>query len=300
MPGGSPLRRWNATYACWVDTTTDGTLRDWARTALTGRMLGLLLVLLVAAGACLRLGAWQLDRAALRGADRAESELAERLSAEPQPLEDVLRAQTSFTGAELGAVVTAVGAFEDQQVLVPDRTVDGEPATLVVTALRLAQGPDAGAMIPVLRGWVPPDAVDITADGVRPADAEAEALLAVPAGEHTVVGALADSESSVTGDLPDGVLGAISTGQLANLWGGPSFSGYLVLAEGHPAAGGLAAASPPGLGTETGLNVQNLAYAVEWWIFGGFALLLWWRTLRDEVNQRREDDALLRLARAEG
>lgn len=282
-----------------METTTDGTLRDWGRAALTGRMLGLLLVLLVAAGACIRLGAWQLDRAALRGADRAETALAERLAADPQPLEDVLRAQTSFTGAELGAIVSAVGTFEDQQVLVPDRTVDGEPATLVVTALRLSDGPDAGAMIPVLRGWVPPEAVELTADGVRPADAETEALLAVPEGEQAVVGALADSEASATGDLPDGALGAISTGQLANLWGGPSFSGYLVLAADQPAAGGLAPASPPGLGSETGLNVQNLAYAVEWWIFGGFALLLWWRTLRDEVNQRREDDALLRLARAE-
>lgn len=279
-----------------MQTRTDGTGRDWLRAALSPRMLGILAVLLLAAGVCIRLGAWQLDRAALRGAERAETELAERLAAPARPLQDVLRAQTSFAAGDLGAKVRVVGVFEDQQVLVPDRSVDGADATLVVTALRITAGPDEGAMIPVLRGWVRPDAVEATATGPVPADAAAAAALAVPEGETDVVGALADSEAAVTGDHPDGFVGAISTGQLANLWGGPSFSGYLVLEAGHPAATGLRPAPPPGLGPDAGLNVQNLAYAVEWWIFGGFALLLWWRMLRDEVHRRREDAELERLA----
>ena len=40
------------------------------------------------------------------------------------------------------------------------------------------------------------------------------------------------------------------------------------------------------------MNIQNLAYAVEWVIFGGFALFLWWRMLRDEVTYRREEAGL--------
>lgn len=31
-----------------------------------------------------------------------------------------------------------------------------------------------------------------------------------------------------------------------------------------------------------GGSLQNSVYAVEWWAFGGCAVYLWWRTLRDE------------------
>jgi surfeit locus 1 family protein len=30
--------------------------------------------------------------------------------------------------------------------------------------------------------------------------------------------------------------------------------------------------------------VRNLLYGVEWWVFGGFALFLWWRWVRDETR----------------
>ena len=33
-----------------------------------------------------------------------------------------------------------------------------------------------------------------------------------------------------------------------------------------------------------GLNIQNLAYAAQWWIFGAFAVLLWLRLVRDEAR----------------
>ena len=33
---------------------------------------------------------------------------------------------------------------------------------------------------------------------------------------------------------------------------------------------------------------RNLAYAIEWWIFGAFALFLWWRFVRDAVAPRRQ------------
>jgi surfeit locus 1 family protein len=38
----------------------------------------------------------------------------------------------------------------------------------------------------------------------------------------------------------------------------------------------------PAAGTFTAW--RNIAYAVEWWLFGGFALFLWWRHLRDEMS----------------
>ncbi len=37
--------------------------------------------------------------------------------------------------------------------------------------------------------------------------------------------------------------------------------------------------------TETasgGFDLQNLSYALEWWVFAGFAVFLWWRLVRDD------------------
>lgn len=278
------------------------TWRDYRDAALTPRMIGIFVLLLAAALVCVRLGAWQLDRAAVRGASEAEAAHAAVLAADPVPLEQVLRAQTSFTAEQLARSVAVTGEFEDgHQVLVPGRSVAGEDAVLVVTALRVTQGPDAGAMIPVLRGWVPADDVVLDDAGWAPRDGSVAAVLDVPAGERRVTGHLGGSEAGVSADLPAGTVAAVSSAELAGLWGGPTYGGYLVQFT-EEADGGRATVSPEGLGhapppstaQETGLNLQNLAYAVEWLIFGGFALFLWGRMVRDEVVHRREDAAALR------
>ncbi|KAE8763199.1 SURF1 family protein [Georgenia thermotolerans] len=276
-----------------------GQRSDYLRAALTPRLIGIFVLLLAAAVVCVRLGAWQLDRAAIRGAAKAEAAHAATLAADPVPLADVLQPQTTFTAKELARTVEVTGTYRaDQQVLVPGREVDGHPATLVVTALWVSEGPDAGAMLPVVRGWVPAEA--IRTDGrAEPADAATAALLRVPDGVQRVTGHLGASEVAESGAYPEGMVGAISSAQLANLWGGPTFSGYLVEFTENPdgtrsavAPTGLSHAPPPAMAQETGLNIQNLAYAVEWVIFGGFALVLWWRMVRDEVIYRREEAAL--------
>jgi hypothetical protein len=35
--------------------------------------------------------------------------------------------------------------------------------------------------------------------------------------------------------------------------------------------------------------VRNLLYAIEWWFFGAFAVLIWWRWVREEVLGARTD-----------
>jgi cytochrome oxidase assembly protein ShyY1 len=278
----------------------DGTARDYRRVALTPRMIGLFVLLLAAALVCVRLGAWQLDRASLRGAAAAEEEHAAVLAREVVPIEEVLAPQTSFRAEHLAVPVEVTGRYDaDQQVYVTGRAVEGQDAVLVVTALRVSEGAHAGAMIPVLRGWVDP--ADVSTDGgaAAPADAAAAALLAVPEGDVTVTGYLKDSEAGRGGDLPGGVVETISSAELASLWGGPTWSGYLVefttTADGRSDVSptGLRHAPPPGMAEDTGLNIQNLAYAVEWVIFGGFALALWVRMVRDEVRHRREDAGIL-------
>lgn len=278
----------------------DGTLRDYRRVALTPRMIGLFVLLLAAALVCVRLGAWQLDRASLRGATEAEEAHAAVLARDVVPIEDVLAPQTSFRAEHLAVPVEVTGRYDaEQQVYVTGRAVDGRDAVLVVTALRVSEGAHAGAMIPVLRGWVDPADVTTAGGAAAPADDDAAAVLTVPAGEVTVTGYLKDSEVGRGGSLPDGVVETISSAELASLWGGPTWSGHLVefttTAQGRSDVSptGLRHAPPPGMAEDTGLNIQNLAYAVEWVIFGGFAIALWVRMVRDEVRHRREDAGLI-------
>lgn len=281
----------------------DGTRRDYLRAALTGRMIALLIVFLLAAVVCIMLASWQLDRAGARGAAEAESAHAGLLAAGIVPLDDVLSPQTSFREQHLAVPVEVTGEF-GEQVYAPGAQIDGEDAVLVIAELRVTAGEHAGAMIPVLRGWVPPGALGHGEDPALLAaelqDAAADPPLAPPSGETTVTGWLKDSELGRTSPGP-GLVSSVSTAELASLWGGPTWTGYVVefASSAEPAARvgssspeGLAHASPPAPAQESGLNIRNLAYAIEWVIFGGFALALWVRMVRDSVRNRREDAAL--------
>ena len=35
--------------------------------------------------------------------------------------------------------------------------------------------------------------------------------------------------------------------------------------------------------------VRNLLYAIEWWVFGGFAAFVWWRYVRDATAAREPE-----------
>ena len=45
-------------------------------------------------------------------------------------------------------------------------------------------------------------------------------------------------------------------------------------------APGLTRVPPPD--TDTPLNLRNAAYAVQWWVFGLFAIWMWWKMFRAE------------------
>lgn len=262
------------------------------RAATRPRMIGLLVVLLLAAGVCGRLGAWQLDRAEIRGASAAARELAAQQAEPAQDLGDVLTPQTAFTGGLVGRQVVARGTYEpDGQLLVVQRVLDDRVGYLVLTPLRVSDStPSSGSsggtavtddapVLPVVRGWVE--------------TLEDAALLAVPTGEVTVTGYLQASEGSVTGTLPAGQIDAISSAELLGRWDGPIWTAYVVLSDVEPAdpahAAGLEFVPAP-TRSGSGLNIQNLAYAAQWWIFGGFALFVWVRLVRDEAAGDGPDD----------
>ncbi|MGH3586058.1 MAG: SURF1 family protein [Pseudonocardia sp.] len=276
----------------------------WA-VAVQPRMLGILLLFLLAAAACARLGVWQLDRAYERAELAAQQEAAEAVAHGPEALGDLLPPQTSFPGELVGQETWVTGTYETEgQMLVAGRSLEGRTGYLVLTPLRVTDDGSGGEswaslsgppVIPVVRGWV--DSPDPGA-----------AALDVPDGEVRVTGWLQAAESVQEGgeplpENPDGppLVDSISTGALVNSWGGPIYSGYVVLTSSEPAQapaadGGPAPLPRPILEGGDGVNLQNLFYALQWWVFGLFAVLLWVRLVRDEAagtrrgSQKADDD----------
>lgn len=234
---------------------------DYLRTARTPRMLAVLALLLVVAAVCARLGMWQLERAQLRGDAAAAERAAELAGRSPEPLDAVLQPQTSFRGDLVGVPVEVSGTFGTDELLVPGRVLDDRVGYLVLTPLTT----DDDAVLAVVRGWV--------ADPTLPP---------APAGSVRVTGYLQAGEAA--GDpVPDGQVDAISPAELVNRWGGPIYTGYLVVSDVEPAQTGIALLPPP-TAQGTGANLQNLAYALQWWIFGALAVLLWLRMVRDAAR----------------
>ena len=50
-----------------------------------------------------------------------------------------------------------------------------------------------------------------------------------------------------------------------------------------PGAVALTAVPPAPVDEGGGLGLRNAAYALQWWLFGAFALLLWWRMVRQDA-----------------
>ncbi|MDO5727133.1 MAG: SURF1 family protein [Bowdeniella nasicola] len=261
------------------------TIHRWLRAARTPRMIGIFFLFLLAALICVQLGQWQLQRSLERGSAQAEIRERQQATASAQPIDEVLAPQQEFQEAHLGKKVRVKGHYRDQ-VIVPGREIAGEQATLVVTDLVT----DAGAHLPVVRGWLP-----AAEAGVVDGQVVITADITPPDGEITAVGYLANSEQTETGprgpSLP-GVQYHLSTAILANQWGSPTYTGYLVLADQDPAPLLQRRAPQPNLVKDSGRNWQNFAYAIEWFIFGGFALALWVKMVNDEAQARRVDERL--------
>src|SRR5690606_31769992 len=115
------------------------------------------------------------------------------------------------------------------QLLVEGRALDGRVGYLVLTPLRVTDDGTQGAswaelsgapVLPVVRGWV--------------ATPEQGAALEPPAGVVRVTGYLQASEAAGQGGSAPGLTDSVSTGALVNEWGGPIYSGYLVLRSSDP------------------------------------------------------------------
>ncbi len=235
------------------------------RTALTPRWLGWLVVLLAAVVVMVMLGLWQFGVAKDKGVSRTV-EQAQHLPV--APITQVVQPNEPFRSDMSVRRVTATGTYEPQrQLLVPDRRLDGRSGYWVLTPLVVT---DTKARLVVLRGFVtdPSQATKPTTNRV------------------TVTGALAPAESPTTTNVPAGQIGSVDIASLVNLWGDPIYNGYVFAIGEQPnaTAASITRIPPPSPVPASGLRFVNLAYAVQWWLFACFAIYVYGRMLRDEVE----------------
>lgn len=220
------------------------------------------------AAAFAALGQWQLERS-------LETAIVDERDTEtPVPLDSLAEPQQVMTSEASGRVVTVSGIWVDGDDVVVTGRLSGAGA---------AGGADSGAEgVPgdwVLRHLVTENgaslavAVGFVAPGAS--------IPTLPSGEQSLTGRYVPSESPQLSDFEAGERSVISVAELINLWAAVDtvYSGYLVL-DSAPAGLETIAAPPPS--ADVALNLLNLFYAIEWVIFGGFAVYLWWRLVKDE------------------
>ena len=249
------------------------------RRLLAPRLWALHLLAAVAAAVALVLGLWQYDAWQTQREDQA----AARRDAPPKPLSAVMSADDPFPANGVGQPVELSGRWlADSTVYVADRQLDGRRGLWAVTPVEVCSRRTASACtgapaMLVVRGWAP------TRSDVPP-----------PAtGTVDVTGWLQPGEGSgkVDPDPLDDVIPEVRIADAIQHVDQDLYGGYVIARELGPgsAAEGLEPVTPaslPQAGAFTAL--RNLLYAIEWWVFGGFAVFIWWRWCRDELARERD------------
>ncbi|MEU3772044.1 SURF1 family protein [Streptomyces sp. NPDC032472] len=244
------------------------------RFLLTPRWWGINVFVALAVPFCLFMGTWQLGRFEDRVATHREAAEGRPADEAAAPLESLLPVDRQTSGR----LASVSGQYADQ-LLVPERRLDGKDGFYVLTLLKT----DSGKAVPVVRGWLPgaPDA------GRAPA---------APTGRVEVTGALQASETSTSkgvraqGGLPAGQLGVIGAASLVNLVPYELYDAWLTVQSPADGMTPVPAQAP----TNTGLDLkafQNLGYTGEWFVFVAFVLFMWFRLYRREVETLRDAEA---------
>jgi surfeit locus 1 family protein len=240
-------------------------------------ILALLLALAVAAAFAL-LGRWQLERAVASG------QVVERSTETVLPLAAAVQPDGPPRETATGQRVTIDGSYVpgDEQ-LISDRFNGGTEGFWVVSRFVTVDA----ANIAVARGW----AADRAA-----AERVIQALAAAPAEQAlTLSGRFVPSEASVVpadGRDPH-TQSTVSTAALINLWTDFTdqsvYAGYIV---DNISVTGLYVIDSPEPGSDASLNWLNIFYALEWAVFAGFAVFLWYRLVRDAWEREEEQAAI--------
>jgi surfeit locus 1 family protein len=235
-------------------------------------MLALHLAAVLAVVATLLLGRWQYG-AWQHG---REDQAAARVDVPAKPLGSVITSDEPFPGDAVGQPVRVAGRWLPRSTIyVSDRTLGSRRGVWAVTPVAVCGGATACAKAPavlVVRGWAP-----------RVAD-----VPAAPSGAVRLTGWLQPGEGSgVTDPNPrDDVVPELGIADALQHVDQDLYGGYVIARHLSDGRGDLAAVTPASLPKAPATtSLRNLLYALEWWVFGGFAVYVWWRWCRDEVSR---------------
>lgn len=255
------------------------------KTALKPRWIAGFIFAIAISGVFVLLSQWQFGRS-------TQPEVSVNPATEQvRPLTRTLEPGNFFHGTDADQMVSAQGTYDPaKQVLVPGRLHGGKTGYWVVSAFAVDGAPVlSGAAattrtwIPVARGWV--------ADPTQAA--------APPSGVIELTGRLLPSEAPVAGRaaLP-GQATAVSVAELINYWSVSSYPGFIAATAEVAEGVDVSAAAVPGnllplnIGPQPPaqqINWLNLFYSLEWVVFAGFALFIWWRLVKDDYHRDLEE-----------
>lgn len=233
------------------------------------RWIGVLVVCLAIAAAFAALGQWQLGRAVEDGT------IIERETETVVALESVAEPQKGVSTEASGQLVEFEGrVVAGDFVVVGERFNEGEAGYWLVARVETAEGAVAVAL-----GWAPSR------------EAAASASSGVSLAERSFSGRYLATEPPTEDDFENGEQKSVSVAALVNQWReAPDtvYGGYLTLDAATP---GLETIDSPAPRSDVELNWLNIFYAIEWVIFAGFAIFLWFRLVKDEWEREQEDAA---------
>lgn len=210
---------------------------------------------------CVVMGLWQLGVYDSRQADeRADRQVVPRVE-----LAGLWGPDEAFEARLNQRPVTATGRFapDADQFWVTDRDQGGVRGAWLVAPLMT----DARDALLVVRGWAP-----------KPGDATP-----LPGGEVSVEGVLQPGDGQGAPWDPDlRQIGSVRIPALTNELPYDLYSGYAISTD-QGLADGLALADTPDRGVSWTVGLRNLAYALQWWVFGLFTVFMWWRMASESV-----------------
>jgi surfeit locus 1 family protein len=240
------------------------------------RRVILLVVAIVVAITCIRLGLWQLSR--LHGRRQVNARIAANFTQSPQPLG---RLMAEAAPASLGYRQAEVRGTYDpahEVILFGRSSVEGRSGNQVLTPLVMQDG----TTILVNRGWVPPQ--DVT----TPVTGEA----AAPTGTVDVSGILFPPDATTpaaAGASPSSVVTIVNLEQLSAQMPHPLLPVYLLLQHQQPAQPGALPEPPPMPVLDDG---PHLSYALQWFSFATIALVGYVVLVaKDRKDERRAAEA---------
>ena len=239
------------------------------------RWIGALIATLAIAAAFVLLSQWQIERSI------EQATVIDRQTEKVVALESVATPQQAVTSASAGQRVEVVATLVAADVSVISGRLNHGAEGYWVTGHAVTS---AGASLAIAAGWTETeDAAAAAADILR--DSEATPF--------TLVGRYLPSEGSYDDDLEAKERSAMAVATLLNEWvEAPDtvYGGYLIVD--GPLAG-LEQIDSPEPSSDVTLNWLNIFYAIEWVVFAGFALYLWYRLVRDawEREQLEAEEA---------